>query len=57
MLNYSQLYLFGQIQTGQTGGQPYSDTSPYDECSLPKVYLREDAIGFVQVYMYECSQS
>ena len=21
-------YLFGQIQTSQTGGQPYSDTSP-----------------------------
>ena len=28
------LYLFGQIQTSQTGGQPHSDTSPYSECSL-----------------------
>ena len=23
-----QIYLFGQIQTSQIGGQPYSDTSP-----------------------------
>ena len=28
MLNEQQFYLFGQIQTIQTGGQPYSDTSP-----------------------------
>ena len=27
-LNEEQLYLFGQIQTSQRGGQPYSDTSP-----------------------------
>ena len=27
-LNEQQFYLFGQIQTIQTGGQPYSDTSP-----------------------------
>ena len=28
--------LFGLIQTMQTGGQPYSDTSPYEvrECSM-----------------------
>ena len=26
-----QFYLFGQIQTSQTGGQDYSDTSPYGE--------------------------
>ena len=25
MLNEQQIYLFGQIQTSQTGGQPYSD--------------------------------
>ena len=34
---YSQhIYSFGQIQTSQTGGQPYSDTSPYkvSECPL-----------------------
>ena len=31
---YFMLYLFGQIQTSQTGGQPYSDTSPYGESSL-----------------------
>ena len=28
ILNEQQIYLFGQIQTSQTGGQPYSDTSP-----------------------------
>ena len=27
-LNEQQFYLFGQIQTNQTGGQPYNDTSP-----------------------------
>ena len=32
MLNEQQL--FGQLQTSQTGGQSYSDKSPYDECSL-----------------------
>ena len=32
------IYLFGQIQTIQTIGQSYSDTSPYkaSECSLIK---------------------
>ena len=25
------------IQTSQTGGQPYSDSSPYGECSLEKL--------------------
>ena len=34
MLNWQQLYLFGQIQTSQTGGQPYNDTSPYGQYSL-----------------------
>ena len=34
MLNEQQFYLLGQIQTSQTRGQPYSDTSPYGECSL-----------------------
>ena len=28
MFNQQQIYLLGQIQTSQTGGQPYSDTSP-----------------------------
>ena len=34
--NYKQICLLGQILTGQTGGQPYSDISPYKviECSL-----------------------
>ena len=26
-------YLFGQIQTSKTGGQLYSDISPYGECA------------------------
>ena len=34
ILNEQQFYLFGQIQTSQTGGQPYIDTSPYGECSI-----------------------
>ena len=29
MLNEQHIYLFGQIQTSQIGGQLYSDTSPY----------------------------
>ena len=34
--NYEQICLFGQILTGHTGGQLYSDISPYkvSECSL-----------------------
>ena len=38
MFNQQQIYLFSQIQTSQTGGQPYNDTSPYkvSECSLMK---------------------
>ena len=37
MLNEQQFYLFVQIQTSQTGGQLYSDTSPNGECSLASV--------------------
>ena len=32
MFNEEQFYLFGQIQTSQTEGQLYSDTSLYSEC-------------------------
>ena len=35
-LNEQQFCLFGQIETSQKGGQPYSDTSPYGGCSLVK---------------------
>ena len=37
MLNLMQIYKFGKIQTSQTGGHQYSDTSPYKvcECSMP----------------------
>ena len=36
VVNQIKIYKFGQISTSQTGGQPYSDTSPYEvsECSL-----------------------
>ena len=30
MFNQQQIYLFSQIQTSQTEGQPYSDTSPHE---------------------------
>ena len=36
MMNEQQFYLFDQIQTSQTGGQLYSDTFPFGECSLAK---------------------
>ena len=36
MLHLQKFYLFGQIQTG---GQVYSDASPYDECSLLDVSM------------------
>ena len=52
MLNEQQFYLFGHIQTSQTGGQLCSDTFPYEECSLlwhtnilgrvPKAYEIDD---------------
>ena len=34
MLNVQQFDLFGQIQTSQTGGRPFSDTPPPMVCSL-----------------------
>ena len=37
MLKCKLFYLFGPIQTSQTGGQLYSDTAPYGECSLINV--------------------
>ena len=42
MFNQQQIYLFGQIQTSQTGGQLHSDTSPYkvSECSLVEINKR-----------------
>ena len=41
MFNQQQIYLFGQIQASQTGGQRYSNTFPYkvSECSLGKQTL------------------
>ena len=42
MFNQQLIYSFGQIQTSQTGGQPYSDTSPYNVSfiSLHKFVLK-----------------
>ena len=36
LLSWRHIYLIGWILTSETGGQPYSDTSPYEvsECSL-----------------------
>ena len=45
-LNQYQLCLFGQIQTGQTGGQLYCDTPPYGECSLS--YLLPNLLSSTQ---------
>ena len=36
LLNEEQFYLFGQIQSSQTGGQRYNDSSPYGEYSLSR---------------------
>ena len=46
MLNEQQFYLFSQILTGQTGDQPYSDTSPYGECSLAHIYPSGELLYF-----------
>ena len=34
MLSWQHIYLFGQVQTSQTGDQPNNEISPYGECSL-----------------------
>ena len=39
LLMLNQFYLLGQTQISQTGGQSFSDTSPYGECSLANVYF------------------
>ena len=36
MFILQQIYLFGQIQTSQTGGRLHSDTSP---CEVSECYL------------------
>ena len=38
LLNEQQFYFFGGIQTSQTGGNLYTGTSPYGECSLGLTY-------------------
>ena len=41
MFNSQHIYSFGQIQTSQTGGQLYSDTSHYEvsECSMVQAFV------------------
>ena len=39
LLNLHRPYSFVRIQSRQTGGQLYSDTSPYGECSLLSVLV------------------
>ena len=46
MLNYQQFYLFGQIQTSQTGGQLYSVTSPDGQYSLKKALYLEGSVQY-----------
>ena len=44
MFSQLPIYLFGHILTSQTGGQPYSDTSPYEvlsDCSLVKLAMHK----------------
>ena len=36
MMNEQQFYLFGQIQNSRMGGQSYSDTFTYGNCSQIK---------------------
>ena len=45
MVNEQKFYLFGQIQTSQTGGQLYSDTYPNGECSLFKTAFYSSKIN------------
>ena len=44
MLTEQQIYLFGQIQTSTTWGKPYSDSTPYNECSLARGFIFTCAI-------------
>ena len=50
-MNNSFRYLFGQIQTCQTGGQLYSNTAPYGECFLVgQTSLGETTLGWNEMY-------
>ena len=41
LLMLQQFYVDRQIQTNQTGNQPFSDTSPYSECSIYKFVFKK----------------
>ena len=51
-MNEQQLYLYGQIQTSQTGGQLYSVSPPYGECSQVGKLLRFQSRQFEQKKFY-----
>ena len=51
MLNEHQICLFNQIQTSQTGGQPYSITRVFsEECSEYSVTIFGDLLDFGQLF-------
>ena len=51
MLNGHQIYVFGQIQTSQAGGQLYSDSSSYDvnEYSLQLVIENRPVANLINI--------
>ena len=51
MLNLKHIYSFGRILTSQSGGQPYTNTSPYkvSECSLICVMCKKSIIGYLSL--------
>ena len=50
IFNQQQINFFGQFQTSQTEGQPYSDTSPYkvNECSLLEKRTNKSPDNFIK---------
>ena len=52
------IYMLGQIQTGQTGGQPYSDTSPYEVSLYSLAGLARLRVMFLVIHEFLlCSDS
>ena len=61
MFNQQQIYLFGQIQTRQTGCRPYSDTYPYEVMTLTsplwEVLISNTTFQFRLLFMLSWFQS
>ena len=51
MLNLKHIYSFGRILTSQSGGQPYTNTSPYkvSECSLICVMCKKSIFVYLSL--------